>query len=355
MPSPATKGRSGPRLLADREHADREVTGHDRGAGFGERRARRAGAGGEVEDQLARLRVDQPRRPACASAGPARATARRWSGRSGAATVVEHPRDVVRLLVQSGSLTGISVATGTVGCREQPRSRHCRRPGGPAARGRAPSRSTIPGRCSLSSPDDDHVAWVHRGDGLVGWGRAAEFTHAGPNRFLDAASWWREITRHSVVRDDVDVPGSGLVAFGAFTFDDDGDGSAPDRPGGRRRTPGRPRLGHHHRRRHHRRHAAHRRHRRPGPTAGRAVHRRPGRARDAWKEIVAEAVRRISRGGISKVVLARDLVADLGRAARRPRARSPGSPSTTPAAGRSTSTASSARRRRCSCASSADW
>jgi menaquinone-specific isochorismate synthase len=32
---------------------------------------------------------------------------------------------------------------------------------------------------------------------------------------------------------------------------------------------------------------------------------------DAWKQTVAEAVRRISVGGISKVVLARDLVADL--------------------------------------------
>ena len=47
-----------PGLLADLEHAEREVARHDRGAAVGERLARRAGAGREVEHELARLRVD---------------------------------------------------------------------------------------------------------------------------------------------------------------------------------------------------------------------------------------------------------------------------------------------------------
>ena len=82
-----------------------------------------------------------------------------------------------------------------------------------------------PGALLALLPEGDQLAWIHRGDGLVGWGRAAEYAFAGPNRFLDAASQWREITRHCVVRDDVELPGSGLVAFGAFTFDDAAEGS----------------------------------------------------------------------------------------------------------------------------------
>ena len=82
-----------------------------------------------------------------------------------------------------------------------------------------------PGPLLSLLPRDDNVAWIHHDDGLVGWGRATTFTTSGPRRFAQAASWWREITRHSVVRDEVDVPGTGLVAFGTFTFADHGDGS----------------------------------------------------------------------------------------------------------------------------------
>ena len=46
----------GPVLLADLEHAEREVARDDVGAGVGERLARRAGAGREVEHPLARQR-----------------------------------------------------------------------------------------------------------------------------------------------------------------------------------------------------------------------------------------------------------------------------------------------------------
>ena len=45
------------------------------------------------------------------------------------------------------------------------------------------------------------------------------------DRFTEASEWWRELAAHAVVRDDVDVPGSGLVTFGSFTFSDDADGS----------------------------------------------------------------------------------------------------------------------------------
>jgi menaquinone-specific isochorismate synthase len=166
-----------------------------------------------------------------------------------------------------------------------------------------------PGPLLALLPHEQQLAWIHRGDGLVGWGRAAEFAYVGPNRFADAGAQWREITRHSVVRDDVSIPGSGLIAFGTFTFSDRDAGSrliVPKVVVGRR--DGRAWV----------------------TTIGTALGatplitttdppRPPNVLRfddgtvgsDAWKQAVAEAVRRITVGGISKVVLARDLVAHL--------------------------------------------
>ena len=166
-----------------------------------------------------------------------------------------------------------------------------------------------PGALLSLLPAQDSVAWVHREDGLVGWGRAAELTCAGPGRFTDAADWWRDLASHAVVRDDVDRPGSGLVAFGSFTFSDDGVGSTlvvPEVVLGRRDgiawltvigtgitampdvaatdTP-------------------------PDP-AGVTFADGPVDS-NTWQGMVAEAVRRIEHDDLDKVVLARDLVADL--------------------------------------------
>ena len=166
-----------------------------------------------------------------------------------------------------------------------------------------------PGPLLSLLPRDDNVAWIHHDDGLVGWGRATTFTTSGPRRFAQAASWWREITRHSVVRDEVDVPGTGLVAFGTFTFADHGDGSGltvPEVVVGRR--DGRSWV----------------------TVVGAGIKTPPVVAAtdppefpstvafsdgpvdpETWMAIVAEAVGRISDGGIDKVVLARDLMASL--------------------------------------------
>jgi menaquinone-specific isochorismate synthase len=72
--------------------------------------------------------------------------------------------------------------------------------------------SLLPG-----SPDD--VSWVRRNEGLVGWGRAAECRTSGSGRFAEAQRWWRDLTATAVVRDEVDLPGTGPVAFGSFSFD----------------------------------------------------------------------------------------------------------------------------------------
>lgn len=165
-----------------------------------------------------------------------------------------------------------------------------------------------PGPLLALLPATDALAWVHGGDGLVGWGRAAEFSTAGPERFTDASEWWRELSSHAVVRDDVDVPGSGLVAFGSFTFTDDAEGSTlvvPEVVVGRRDgmawitviglgISAAPDL------------AASM----PADPVGTTFADGPVDS-VTWQGLVGEAVRRIEQGGLDKVVLARDLVATL--------------------------------------------
>ncbi len=71
---------------------------------------------------------------------------------------------------------------------------------------------------TLLPPSSDALAWVHGGDGVVGWGRALTFSPDGSDRFDAADDWWAETVASAVVRDEVELPGSGLVAFGSFTF-----------------------------------------------------------------------------------------------------------------------------------------
>ena len=68
-------------------------------------------------------------------------------------------------------------------------------------------------------PADRPLAWVSGGEGLVGWGEATRFEVTGPDRFAAAQQWWQDLTAAAEVTDDVNVPGSGLVAFGSFAFD----------------------------------------------------------------------------------------------------------------------------------------
>lgn len=65
------------------------------------------------------------------------------------------------------------------------------------------------------------ISWVRRSDGMVAWGEVARRETTGPGRIDEALLWWRRVTRHSTVHDDVRVRGTGLVAFGSFAFADD--------------------------------------------------------------------------------------------------------------------------------------
>lgn len=72
----------------------------------------------------------------------------------------------------------------------------------------------------LSALPEQGISWVRRGDGMVAWGEVARFTGAGPARMDEALLWWRRTTRHASIRDEVKARGTGLIAFGSFSFSD---------------------------------------------------------------------------------------------------------------------------------------
>ena len=65
------------------------------------------------------------------------------------------------------------------------------------------------------------LAWVMRGEGLVGWGEAARFEPSGADRFEQADRWWRDYAAGIDYVDEVQLPGSGPVAFVSMAFADD--------------------------------------------------------------------------------------------------------------------------------------
>jgi menaquinone-specific isochorismate synthase len=105
-----------------------------------------------------------------------------------------------------------------------------RRPGGERYSERLVVRSVPvpdPGHDFLGQiPVPAAVAWVRQGAGLAGWGEAARVTlPAGADRFTAGEKWLHSITESADIDDAVRRRGSGLVAFGAFTFDDASEGS----------------------------------------------------------------------------------------------------------------------------------
>ena len=65
---------------------------------------------------------------------------------------------------------------------------------------------------------DDVLCWSRREAGLVGYGELTRFNATGPERFLEADIWWRHLIIEAEITDLVEVPGTGPVAFGSFAF-----------------------------------------------------------------------------------------------------------------------------------------
>ncbi|AZN29953.1 isochorismate synthase [Flaviflexus salsibiostraticola] len=66
-----------------------------------------------------------------------------------------------------------------------------------------------------------NMIWVGHGGGMVGWGLAASQTFSGPDRFRQAQEWFDSLAAASTIDDTVQSPGTGLAAFGTFSFSDE--------------------------------------------------------------------------------------------------------------------------------------
>jgi len=167
-------------------------------------------------------------------------------------------------------------------------------------------RVSDPGDLLSGLPDRAPSAWIHQGDGLAGWGEAARLTlPAGVDRFAAGEKWLAALFDAATVSDAVQVPGTGPVAFGSFTFDPASEGSVLIVPSvviGRRSgvswqttiTSGSV-----------------------APPPAVAARTSPAEVRwsdgsltaPQWEQVVSAAVARIKAGEVRKVVLARDLQA----------------------------------------------
>ena len=158
-------------------------------------------------------------------------------------------------------------------------------------------------------PDNQPLAWVRSGEGLVGWGTYATTTVSGPHRFADARHWWQKQLEKLTVNNTVHGSGTGPVLFASFSFAPE-DVSVLVIPqvvvgtkGGKSwitwiGSDSQPDL-------------------KTKPdhfSKGEMKWNEEPRAAELWKERVATAVTRIQRGDLDKVVLARDITVTSSKA-----------------------------------------
>ena len=151
-------------------------------------------------------------------------------------------------------------------------------------------------------PENDPVAWVRGGDGLVGWGVFATTTVSGPNRFADARHWWLEQLSKFQVNDSVHANGTGPILFTSFSFSPE-DSSVliiPEVVVGLRNgkswitwigdfpQPSLPKIA-------------------PAYAKNSMKWQKEFDVDDQWKTRVSQAVSRIQAGEVDKVVLAREI------------------------------------------------
>lgn len=153
-------------------------------------------------------------------------------------------------------------------------------------------------------PEGAQYSWVRGGEGLVGWGQYASIRVSGKDRFEQVRTWWHQQLEGFAISNSVHGSGTGPVLFTSFSFDRNeesiaviprvvvgkkgenswitwiGDGTQPQLPDSA------PQLNHQEFR----------------WTQGTLTE-------DQWQIRVAQAIAKIDKGEIDKVVLARDLTA----------------------------------------------
>jgi menaquinone-specific isochorismate synthase len=149
------------------------------------------------------------------------------------------------------------------------------------------------------------LSWVRNGEGLVGWGVHATTSVSGKDRFEKARTWWHHQLESFAVANSVHGSGTGPVLFTSFSFDRNeesvlvipkvivgqkgaqswitwiGDTPQPVLPESRAQY-----------------------------SQGTFTFGDGSITTSAWKERVAEAIKRVGSSQVDKVVLARDLVAE---------------------------------------------
>jgi menaquinone-specific isochorismate synthase len=67
---------------------------------------------------------------------------------------------------------------------------------------------------------ENPTAFIRNGGGIIGFGEAVRLTATGVNRIASLAAQWRELVATASVEDSVNLPGTGLVAYGSISFAD---------------------------------------------------------------------------------------------------------------------------------------
>ena len=153
-------------------------------------------------------------------------------------------------------------------------------------------------------PDENPFTWVRNGEGLVGWGVYAETTVKGADRFDVARKWWHEQLDTFEINNEVHGAGTGPVLFTSFAFDQQEESRLVIPKvvvGIKNQTTwitwigdeNQPKL--------------------PDKPAGGQLPKVTWRQSDldAWKRQVRSAVEVIQRDSLDKVVLAREIIADV--------------------------------------------
>jgi len=68
---------------------------------------------------------------------------------------------------------------------------------------------------------ENPMAFIRNGQGIIGFGEAARFETTGPDRISELSSIWRDQVSFSEVTDPLQVQCTGLVGFGSATFSPD--------------------------------------------------------------------------------------------------------------------------------------
>ncbi|MEY4390771.1 MAG: hypothetical protein RLZZ400_514 [Actinomycetota bacterium] len=168
--------------------------------------------------------------------------------------------------------------------------------------------SVLPAKPLLEQLPANPTTFIRGGDGIIGWGRVATLTARGKDRIADLSRQWREFAASVEVVDPLREPGTGLVAFGTIAFADDSEAESvlvvPQVILGSRDGQSwitvidDAKLPTH-----------------QDVSDGTVTKFEPGQlSRNEFKTAVASAIKKIHAGELEKVVLARDLVAQVDEA-----------------------------------------